>query len=161
MAINQEIFKIKQLCNYIFSIQECKLNNKLEKLSKVSTQKYMVYKYKNLNLIVNDKNEKECTKLENVGYKIMDNILINYYKETPIAVTSFPFINNYDSIIEKTVMIYNYNNKSLMFVKEKDVKGKDVKEKDVKESTSYISYIKVNNFTGIEIDDLISNTVIC
>lgn len=145
--MNQEIFKIIKLTDHSYIINNIKLKNN-HNHKKILTKKYTIYQYKNLRLIIDENNEKECVKLVPINYKITDSIIVNSYKITTMPLTSFPFISKYDFVLERTIETYNYKNKSYAYITETNTKTNDS-----------VTYIKVTDFNDNELQDL-SNEIL-
>ena len=143
--MDREIFKVKKLCEHSYFIDSIEPTIVHKKMS---VKKCKVYQYKNLYLIIDENNGKECFRIENIDYKLSDDFVINSYKITTIMLTLFPFINKYDSILERVIETYNYKNKSYAYVTETDIK-----------TNESIKYIKVSNYDDNEVMDLIMNVM--
>jgi hypothetical protein len=130
--MNQEIFKVKKISNNSYVIEDFKVNNQQKK---ISTRLHTIYQYKNLQLHVSENNEKECIKVDNIGHKIISNIIMHSYKITTVPLTAFPFIDKYDCILEQIIETYNYKDKPFAYIQETNTK-----------TNESITYIKVTDF---------------
>lgn len=99
------IFNVKQNGEHLY---ECvNINYNLSKLTLMNTINTKIYVHKNLQLHINDNNQKKYFKVENDGHNKNNNILIQKILIYDIEHLLFPLINKYDNIISRQTKIYH------------------------------------------------------
>lgn len=133
-----DIFVIDRKSDHICDIIS---NNDIIKKLKASKPKqrndYIIYVHHNLHLIIDSKTKmKTCERIENTHTTITDdNIMYTTSKITKLPLESFPIINNYDAIFNRTVVVYESN---VLLIQDDDGKTKNK-----------ISFLRSENDTNI------------
>ena len=95
--------------NCIYDIVNPKIN-KLTSFKVKQKYEYVVYVYKNLNLIINTKNNsRTCERIESNEFIINGNMMFVNLKVIGLPLESFPLINKYHDVIKRTVTLYENN----------------------------------------------------
>lgn len=87
-----------------------KILDQLKNMKMIRKEDYILYIYKNMYLLLklSDKN-KSCYRIENNNYDIKDNKMFVDTKISNIPISSFPLINNYHEVINRTIIKYDKN----------------------------------------------------
>jgi|688.fasta_scaffold1605634_1 hypothetical protein len=102
------------------------------KYKKIESVKEIVYVYNNLTLTIDlNKNTRKCFINEDISTKIFENKLINNKSIQETNISSFPFIDKYHDIVERTRVVYE--------------NGINIITEKSKSSNEYVSFIRVSN----------------
>jgi hypothetical protein len=110
------IFNVKQNGKNLYECVNTTYDN--SKLTLINTINTKIYIHKNLQLCIDDNNQKKYIKVNNDGHNKKDNILIQKTSICEIERILFPLIDKYDNIITRQTKIYHntQNNIYLNFI---------------------------------------------
>lgn len=128
--------KSEHICDIISNNDIIK---KIKTLKPKQRNDYTIYVHHNLYLIIDLKTKmKTCERIENIHTTITDdNIMYTTSKITKLSLESFPIINTYDAIFNRTVVIYENN---VLLIQDDDGKTKNK-----------TSFLRIENDTSVAI----------
>lgn len=106
-----DIFYVSRKSDHILTVLDAdpKIKN-LKKLKPKQKNEFTIYVFNNLNLIVNNKNKSRvCLKIENIESVVCNDYIFQVSKVIRMPLESFPIINSYDNIINRTITTYENN----------------------------------------------------
>lgn len=109
-----DIFTVDRKSEHIFNIVNSDDSDLIKKVTHSKSKpkqknEYIIYIHNNLYLIIDQKTKsKFCERIENISVTL-DNNNIAYVtsKITKMPLESFPIIDQYDSVIKRTIVVYD------------------------------------------------------
>lgn len=144
-----EIIPTIKISDNIFKYNDnFKFDNILKNFKKldISPQEVKIYVYQDLQLIVDNNNSASnsnlsCFRVENIDSTVCDKIIYTKQNFKNIPIDHFPFISNYDNIINRK--IYEYGN-GISFIEERKFINNSTDSKEI------VSFIEVINDGELE-----------
>lgn len=124
-----DIFKVTSVTDNVMTCTN--INIDISKFKKIEEIKHKIYKKSNMLLLVDDNNNKSCVSITSDNNKLLNNnILIINSIINNISLHYFPFIDEYDDIIQRNTIIYD----NIQIITEKSLK-----------SNEFTTFIRLNN----------------
>lgn len=134
--MNIDIYKINQLGDNIFNIIKPELKKSFKK---ISSEIETVYIYRDLQMIIDNMNNKTCYRYEPKELKrINKNYILNTYELKTVSLSLFPYLEHYDDQYERIRDKCVIDNNEFEIVKENEtlyfkIKNNDLLDKFIKE----------------------------
>jgi len=155
-----DIFMINSITN---NVMECKninlsnISNKSNKFKKISETKYKIYVKNNMELLVDSKGNKYCELVEYNNNQLINNKLIVNSTIKAIPLCSFPFIDEYDDIIQRYTTTYSNNiQNNIQNSSCNDIQNNlhIIKETNSK-SNETITFVRLDNFNTSNLENIL------
>lgn len=103
-----DIFITNKKENNVFNLKDIqKIQNISSSFKKIKEYDLKIYKYNNLTLSFDDNNNKNCLNVEYVNYETIKNALVIESKIKHVNIFMFPFINEYNEIVNQHTIEYD------------------------------------------------------
>ncbi len=120
-------------------------SNKSNKFKKISETKYKMYVKNNMTLLIDSKNNKYCELVEYNNNQLITNKLIVNYIVKAIPLCSFPFIDEYDDIIQRYIVTYgNGIHNNIHIIKETNLKSNET-----------VTFIRLDNPNTLDLENIL------